>query len=176
MHKAAANVNATQIIFQGENEPRTKSTKSSCCREGPNYLPEMAYTVEAENATLLQERSRLRTLIAAERTEEEKDKLVNLLCEFSDVWYQATSPGTCTSGEAQLEVVGRPYKSKLRPMSEEVAAECRKQLDVLLAANLIRPSKSEWSAAPLLWDFLRFAAGEKSTSYIGEIHRGPGPR
>eukprot|EP00922_Rhytidocystis_sp_ex-Travisia-forbesii_P041028 GHVS01061239.1.p2 GENE.GHVS01061239.1~~GHVS01061239.1.p2 ORF type:complete len:158 (-),score=12.63 GHVS01061239.1:1122-1595(-) len=87
--------------------------------------------------------------------EEIRRALKDLLIEYSDVWFEAVNPGTCTNGEAQLEAAGRPFKSKLRPMSDEVSKECKKQIDTLLEANLLQPSKS------LLWDYLRFAAGEK---------------
>eukprot|EP00922_Rhytidocystis_sp_ex-Travisia-forbesii_P041264 GHVS01061603.1.p1 GENE.GHVS01061603.1~~GHVS01061603.1.p1 ORF type:complete len:123 (+),score=13.03 GHVS01061603.1:395-763(+) len=34
-------------------------------------------------------------------------------------------------------------------MKEEIEKECRKQIEQLIAADLLVPSKSEWSAAPV---------------------------
>lgn len=82
-------------------------------------------------------------------TSAQRDTIVEIFNEYVDVWFQPPGGGTCTAGLAQVEVVGRPFCSKLRPLNTVLRDECRRQLDKLLKEELISPSKSSWAAAPV---------------------------
>ncbi|EZG43196.1 hypothetical protein GNI_183210 [Gregarina niphandrodes] len=50
--------------------------------------------------------------------------------------------------EARFEVSGRPHKARLRHYEPEMLEELKKQVAKQLELGVIRPSKSEWAAAP----------------------------
>eukprot|EP00922_Rhytidocystis_sp_ex-Travisia-forbesii_P052140 GHVS01077387.1.p1 GENE.GHVS01077387.1~~GHVS01077387.1.p1 ORF type:complete len:168 (+),score=7.59 GHVS01077387.1:651-1154(+) len=73
-----------------------------------------------------------------------------VLESYQDVWFQPPDGGgRCKVGTAQLQVAGRPTRAKLRPLSAPLKIECKKQVDALLADDLILPSNSPWASAPV---------------------------
>ena len=72
---------------------------------------------------------------------------VDLLTEFSDVWH-TPKVGKRTTVTMNIKVVGRPKRVKARPVPVHLRAELNKQIDDLLAANVIIPAPDcEWVAA-----------------------------
>eukprot|EP00922_Rhytidocystis_sp_ex-Travisia-forbesii_P056360 GHVS01083450.1.p1 GENE.GHVS01083450.1~~GHVS01083450.1.p1 ORF type:complete len:516 (-),score=36.04 GHVS01083450.1:451-1998(-) len=143
-------------ILEGSRKS-VESPPSALTKEPEGVL----YYWAAESEGTKELASYFRSRITAKATPEEREALVAVLTKHPQIWSTNLTPGKCLVGEAQLAVTGRPQKAKLRPMKPEVLDECKDQLSKLQEAGLIEPSKSDWSAAPLLWEILRHAAGGK---------------
>ncbi|MGI9627715.1 MAG: reverse transcriptase/ribonuclease H family protein, partial [Longimicrobiales bacterium] len=85
---------------------------------------------------------------------EESGVLRSLFMEFADVWLWPQSGRMKT--EAHFACRGSPIRSRARPLAPEMDAECRKQIRVMLAKDVVRPSKSPWVSVPV---FARKADG-----------------
>lgn len=88
-------------------------------------------------------------------TEQEIDAY-DLLIRFKDVW-ASPIPGKATAMHASFKVEGRPVSSKLRHLTPELRNELDRQVDAMLSSEVIRPSKSAWTSAPV---FVRKKGGE----------------
>ena len=76
------------------------------------------------------------------------DKVWNVFSEFKDIWVRPKAAGA-TGFSAKFVVDGPPIKSKLRYLTPELTEEMNKQLDAMLEAKVIQPSKSPWGAVPV---------------------------
>ena len=81
--------------------------------------------------------------------ESQKFEMLEVFREFEDIW-RVPKLGKCNRMEAEFKVEGRPYCTKMRYYNKEQEEEINRQVDELLKANAIRPSKSPWASVPVL--------------------------
>ena len=77
-----------------------------------------------------------------------RDAALKIFKEYEGVWLRPQSGGA-TAYQARFRVKGSPIKMKLRHLTEELKTELDRQVDEMLAAKVIRPSKSAWAAVPV---------------------------
>ena len=68
--------------------------------------------------------------------------------KYEKCWLRPVT-GEVAGHQAYFEVEGDPVKSKLRHLTPELKKELDTHVDAMLKANVIRPSKSAWSSAPV---------------------------
>ena len=84
--------------------------------------------------------------------EENKDKALNLLAEYHDIFTLEDGKMGCTkAAEHKIEVMDpRPFKERLRNILSGLLDEVKEHLDYMLDMGAIKPSKSAWSNAVVL--------------------------
>ena len=94
-------------------------------------------------------------------TEENKERALNLLAEYHDIFTLEDGEMGCTeAAEHKIEVTApKSFKERQRNIPSGLLEEVKDHLDHLLDVGMIKPSKSMWSnAVVLVWkkDGLRF--------------------
>ncbi|EZG42954.1 putative retrotransposon protein [Gregarina niphandrodes] len=84
-----------------------------------------------------------------------RQELWSHLEEYRDVWEHPKAAQA--RYEAKFEVTGKPYKARVRHYEPEMRQELETQVKKQLELGVIRPSKSEWAAAP---HFVKKKTGE----------------
>ena len=84
--------------------------------------------------------------------EENKDKALNLLVEYHDIFTLEDGEMGCTkAAEHKIEVMDpRPFKERLRNIPSGLLHEVKEHHDHMLDVGAIKPSKSAWSNAVVL--------------------------
>ena len=84
--------------------------------------------------------------------EENKDKALNLLAEYHDIFMlEDGEMGGTEVAEHKIEVMDpRPFKERLRNIPSGLLDEMKEHLDHMLDMGAIKPSKSAWSNAVVL--------------------------
>ena len=85
-------------------------------------------------------------------TEENKDKALNLLAEYHDIFSLEDGEMGCTkAAEHKIKVTDpRPFKERPRNIPSGLLGEVKEHLDHMLDVGAIKPSKSAWSNAVIL--------------------------
>lgn len=79
---------------------------------------------------------------------EVQDKVWKVFDTYRDVWLEP-KVGGAVKYAAKFTVEGAPIKMKFRRMAPELLLELNSQLDMMLKAGVIQPSKSPWGAVPV---------------------------
>ena len=79
---------------------------------------------------------------------DERAGICEVFTEYMDVWLKPRA-GAVKGHHAEFEVSGDPVCLKLRRLTAELQKELENQLEHLLAADVIRPSKSPWASVPV---------------------------
>ena len=84
--------------------------------------------------------------------EENKEKALNLLAEYHDIFTLEDGKMGCTEVvEHKIEVMDpRPFKERLRNIPSGLLDEVKEHLDHMLDVGTIKPCKSAWSNAVVL--------------------------
>ena len=84
--------------------------------------------------------------------EENKEKALNLLAEYHDIFALEDGKMGCTEAvEYKIKVTDpRPFKGRLRNIPSGLLDEVKEHLDHMLNVGAIKPSKSAWSNAVVL--------------------------
>ena len=84
--------------------------------------------------------------------EENKEKALNLLAEYHDIFPLEDGKMGCTqAAEHKIKVMDpRPFKERLRNIPSGLLDEVKEHLDHMLNMGAIKPSKSAWSNAVVL--------------------------
>ncbi|EZG42639.1 putative polymerase polyprotein, partial [Gregarina niphandrodes] len=82
-------------------------------------------------------------------------KLWSLLERYRDTWEEPKVARVKYA--ARFTVHGRPFKARVRHYEPEMREELEKQVKKQLGLGVVRPSKSEWAAAP---HFVKKKTGE----------------
>ena len=84
--------------------------------------------------------------------EENKNKALNLLAEYHDIFALEGGEMGCTkAAEHKIDVTDlRPFKERLRNIPSGLLEEVKEHLDHMLDVGAIKPSKSAWSAVVLV--------------------------
>ncbi|EZG43124.1 hypothetical protein GNI_186630 [Gregarina niphandrodes] len=90
---------------------------------------------------------------------EHRERLWELLEEFKDKWEDPKVAQV--KYEARFEVAGRPQKARVHHHEPEMLEELKKHVAKQLELGVIRPSKSEWAAAP---HFIKKKTGDVGAS------------
>ena len=90
--------------------------------------------------------------INPELTDDQKQKLSNLLSKYKSVWAtNPKKPALCKLGKHKIDTGGaKPVKQKMRRMSPNNSAEVNRQIEEMLANGICRPSDSPWSSGVIL--------------------------
>ena len=85
-------------------------------------------------------------------TEENKEKALNLLAKYHDIFTLEDGEMGCTeAAEHKMEVTDpKPFKERLRNIPSGLLEEVKDHLDHMLDVGAIKPSKLAWSNAVLL--------------------------
>ena len=87
-------------------------------------------------------------------TEENKERDLNLLAKYHDIFALEDGEMGCTeAAEHKIEVTDpKPFKEKPRNIPSYLVEEVKEHLDHMLDVGVIKPSKSAWSnAVVLVW-------------------------
>ena len=87
-------------------------------------------------------------------TEENKEKALNLLAEYHDIFALEDREMGCTkAAKHKIEVMDpKPFKERPRNIPSGLLEEVKDHLDHMLDVGAIKPSKSAWSnAVVLVW-------------------------
>ena len=87
-------------------------------------------------------------------TEENKERALNLLAEYHDIFALEYGEMGCPEAtEHKIEVTSpKPFKKRLRNILSGLLEEVKDHLDHMLDVGAIKPSKSAWSnAVVLVW-------------------------
>ena len=86
------------------------------------------------------------------RTEENKERALNLLAEYHDIFTLEDGEMGCTeAAEHKIEVTDpKPFKKRPRNIPSGLLEEVKDNLDHMLDVGVIKPSKSAWSNAVVL--------------------------
>ena len=87
-------------------------------------------------------------------TEENKERALNLLAEYHDIFALEDGEIGCTeAAELKIEVTDpKPFKERPRNIPSGLLEEVKDHLDHMLDVGAIKPSKSAWSnAVVLVW-------------------------
>ncbi|EZG55794.1 hypothetical protein GNI_108480 [Gregarina niphandrodes] len=116
----------------------------------PNDLPNLLDTPDMD---LLPTVGNTRMALCAKRgyvdelrDGEHRERLWELLEELKDTWEDPKVAQV--KYEARFEVSRRPHKVRVRHYEPQMLEELKKQVAKQLELGVIRPSKSEWAAAP----------------------------
>ena len=85
-------------------------------------------------------------------TEENKERAVNLLAEYHDVFTLEDGEMGCTeAAKHKIEVTDpKPFKERPRNIPSGLLEEVKDHLDHMLGLDVIKPSKLTWSNAVVL--------------------------
>ena len=85
-------------------------------------------------------------------TEENKERALNLLVEYHDIFALEDGEMGCTeAAEHKIEVTDqKPFKERLRIVPSGLLDEVEDHLNHMLDVGAIKPSKSAWSNAMIL--------------------------
>ena len=85
-------------------------------------------------------------------TEENKERALNLLAEYHDIFALESGEMECTeAAEHKIEVTdSKPFKERPRNIPSGLLEEVKDHLDNMLDVSVIKPSKSAWSNAVVL--------------------------
>ena len=85
-------------------------------------------------------------------TEDNKNKALNLLAEYHNIFVLEDGEMGCTDVvEHNIEVTDpRPFKERPRNIPSGLLEEVKEHMDHLLNVGAIKPSKSAWSNAVML--------------------------
>ena len=87
-------------------------------------------------------------------TEENKERALNLLAEYHDIFALEDGEMGCTeAAEHKIEVTDpKPFKERPRNIPSGLLDKVKEHLDHMLDVGAIKPSKSAWSnAVVLVW-------------------------
>ena len=87
-------------------------------------------------------------------TEENKERALNLLAEYHDIFALEDGEMGCTEAtKHKIKVMDpKPFKERLRNIPSGLLEEVKDYLDHMLDVSAIKPSKSAWSnAVVLVW-------------------------
>ena len=87
-------------------------------------------------------------------TEENKERALNLLADYHDIFALEDGEMGCTeAAKHKIEVTDqKPFKERPRNISSGLLEEVKDHLDHMLDVGAIKPSKSAWSnAVVLVW-------------------------
>eukprot|EP01071_Lankesteria_metandrocarpae_P012111 Lankesteria_metandrocarpae@DN5493_c2_g1_i2.p1 len=90
----------------------------------------------------------LRKCVSEDLTDSQSSEVLALFSKWVKAWLRPQG-GQVNVSTAQFQVVGRPFKDKLRPLSPAMREELKKQVTSMLKSGIIRPSKSEWGSVPV---------------------------
>ena len=84
--------------------------------------------------------------------EENKEKALNLLVDYHDIFTLEDGEMGCTkAAEHKIKVMDpRPFKERLRNIPSSLLDEVKEHLDHMLNMGAIKPNKSAWSNAVVL--------------------------
>lgn len=134
--------------------------------EGPTLEthapPETVHAQEKPDSEflLLQEKHEATLTKLLKHLQDKPDLLAQLraaLNEYKDVWWKPRH-GLAKAHAVSFQVQGKPFKARLRVYSPDEQEEMKKHIDTGLASGVMRPSKSDWAAAP---HFVMKKTGEK---------------
>ena len=97
---------------------------------------------------LLQEARILFSKRSSNLDEQRREAVWQLIANHSQCWLRPRV-GHVKCMKASFTVTGRPVKAKLRHLEPQLKEELEKHLTSMLAAGVIRPSKSPWGASPV---------------------------
>jgi transposase InsO family protein len=80
--------------------------------------------------------------------EKSQREVMGIFLRYKETWLRP-KVGGATKAVAQFVVEGRPVKEKLRMLTPELKEELETQLDAMLRAHVIQPSKSPWGSVPV---------------------------
>ena len=85
-------------------------------------------------------------------TEENKERALNLLAKYLDIFALEDGEMGCTeAAKHKIKVTDeRPFKERLRNIPSSLLSEVKDHLNHMLDVDVIKPSKSEWSNAMVL--------------------------
>ena len=85
-------------------------------------------------------------------TEENKERSLNLLVKYHDIFMLEDGEMGCTeAAEHKIEVTDpKPFKERSRNIPSGLLEEVKDHLDHMLNVGVIKPSKSTWSNAVVL--------------------------
>ena len=89
-------------------------------------------------------------------SESQRQRMWNIFDKHRSCWLRPRS-GRVNVMKARFRVEGPPIKQKIRPLPEVLRLELERQLESMLKAGVIRPSKSPWGSAPV---FVKKKTGE----------------
>ena len=106
-------------------------------------------TVEERKKTLLK---KLGLSCLESWTEENKERILNLLAKYHDIFALEDGEMGCTeAAKRQIEVTDpKPFKERLRNIPSGLLEEVKDHLDHMLNVGVIKPSKLAWSNAVVL--------------------------
>ena len=84
------------------------------------------------------------------RMEENKEKALNLLAEYHDIFTLEDGEMECTKAAKHKIKVTEPFKERPRNIPSGLLEEMKDLLDHMLDVGVIKPSKSAWSNAVVL--------------------------
>ena len=87
-------------------------------------------------------------------TEENKERVLNLLAKYHDIFALEDGEMGCTEvAKHKIEVTDeKPFKERLRNIPSGLLDEVKDHLNHILDVGVIKPSKSAWSnAVVLVW-------------------------
>ena len=87
-------------------------------------------------------------------TEESKEKALNLLAEYHDIFALEDGKIGCTeAAKHKIKVTDpKPFKERPRNIPSNLLEEVKEHLDHMLDVGVIKPSKSTWcNAVVLVW-------------------------
>ena len=87
-------------------------------------------------------------------TEEDKERALNVLAKYHDIFALEDGEMGCTeAAEYKIEVTDpKPFKERLRNILSGLLEEVKDHLDHMLDVGVIKPSKSPWSnPVVLVW-------------------------
>lgn len=96
---------------------------------------------------LVQKLEELRVRLGEDLSDCQKKEVLSLFEKHSACWLKPKSGQIRTP--ARFEVIGRPYKEKLRPLSPALRKELQDQIESMLKAGVIRPCRSPWGSVPV---------------------------
>ena len=81
-------------------------------------------------------------------TEIQRREMLDVFAKYSKCWLRPQG-GKVRVSTGEFEVVGRPFKDKLRPLTPAMREELDSQVTSMLKAGVLRPSKSSWGSVPV---------------------------
>ena len=83
-------------------------------------------------------------------TEENKERVLNLLAKYHDIFKLEDGEMGCTEAAKVKVTDPKPFKERLRNIPSGLLEEVKDHLDHILDVGVIKPSKSAWSNVVVL--------------------------